>query len=594
MEIKASRALKLVYCLTLVGIVPVGFVASSGWIGLLFGVSLFRPGLLFPVFLLLLITYRIVSVFRNPIALDVHVTGVFSRAIRAIAVSLMWTGLLSITGLFFVKPITLTIFHSAGDAGIGYFVVGAFLIMLAALGIVGTAVFEIIRVRGVRFREGAGCSAPSPSKGVKPVKSRLKFTQSVSALAVLVAMGFTLHAIAGNILWDAISRNDMGNAKILITIGADVNQKNSLGNPLLHHAVSSGNPELVELLVSKGADVNAKGQFDRVALHYANKKGVAAILLAHGAIVDAPTNYGETPLHWAAQGVNGLGKQVDLVGFANVLISHGADVNRKTGEGRSYKTPLNYAAESNNIPVAKLLIARGADVEGRGSSPLSSAGANGDYVEIAQLLVEHGAKTNAPSPTGWYPLQTAAGRGNIKVTNYLLAQGADPNAADQAGFTALYSAAGSDYGLSTAEALLRHGANPNAKNMHGGTALHQAASQGAVKVMQLLLANLADVNAATNDGYTPLHGAVSYGKNETRRSAVEVLLKSGANGNAKTSRDGETPFHKAISRGDVEIVKLLLDYGADVNAVSKFGVTSLYFARNSEAISKLLKERGAK
>ena len=420
------------------------------------------------------------------------------------------------------------------------------------------------------------------------------FGRLIYILTALMALALIPPAHAESFLWDAISSNDIGKAKILIALGADINQKNRYGNPIIHHAVSGGNPELVELLISKGAVVNAKGQFDRVALHYANKKGMAKILLSHGATVDAPTNYGETPLHWAASGVNGFGKQVDLVEFADVLISHGADVNKKTGEGRSYKTPLNYAAESNNLPVAKLLIARGADVEGGGSSPLSSAGVNGDFVEIAQLLVENGAKVNAPSPTGWYPLMTAAGRGNIKVMNYFLAQGADPNAADRAGLTALYSAAGSDYGLSTAAALLSHGAKPNAKNMHGGTALHQAASQGAIKVIELLLANKADVNAGNNEGYTPLHGAISYGKNDTRKTVVEILLKGGANVNAKTTRDGETPFHKAIARGDVEIVKLLLNYGADVNSVSKYGVSTLYFARNSPVVLELLKEHGAK
>lgn len=409
---------------------------------------------------------------------------------------------------------------------------------------------------------------------------------------VFVVLALTSSAQAESFLWDSVSNNDIGRAKTLIARGADVNQKNSYGNPIILHAVSIGNAELVELLISKGADVNAKGQFDRVALHFANKKGMAKILLAHGATVEPPTNFGETPLHWAAHGINSMGKQVDLVEFAETLIKHGANVNKRAGQGRSYRTPLSYAAESNNLAVAKLLISYGADVDdgGGGVSPLSAAGANGDFVEMAQLLVENGAKLDSPSP----PLIFSAGRGNIKVTNYLLAQGANPNAADKNGVTALYSAAGSDYSLSAAEALLRNGANPNVKNMHGRTALHQAASQGAVKVMELLLANRADVNAATNDGYTPLHGAVSYGNNVARRSAVEVLIKSGANVNARTSRDGETPFHKAISRGDIEIVKLLLDYGADVNAVSKFGVTSLYFARNSEAITKLLKERGAK
>jgi ankyrin repeat protein len=126
------------------------------------------------------------------------------------------------------------------------------------------------------------------------------------------------------------------------------------------------------------------------------------------------------------------------------------------------------------------------------------------------------------------------------------------------------------------------------------TALHQAASQGAIKMMELLLANRADVNAASNSGYMPLHGAVSYGNMDTKKLKVEILLKSGANVNAKTSSDGETPLHKAISRGDIEIVKLLLNYGADVNAKSKYGVTALHFARNSNAIAQLLVEHGAK
>ena len=168
--------------------------------------------------------------------------------------------------------------------------------------------------------------------------------QLIYLLASLILLVFIPSAHAESFLWDAISTKNIGKAKALIAFGADVNQKKRYGNPIIHHAVSVGDPEIVELLISKGADVNAKGQFDRVALHYANKKGIAKILLAHGAIVDAPNNYGETPLHWAAEGVNGLGKQVDLVEFAKVLLAHGADVNKKTGKGRSYQVPLNYAA----------------------------------------------------------------------------------------------------------------------------------------------------------------------------------------------------------------------------------------------------------
>lgn len=382
-------------------------------------------------------------------------------------------------------------------------------------------------------------------------------------LTALMTLALIPPAQAESNLWDAISNNDIGKAKTLIALGSDVNQKNRYGNPIIHHAMSSGNAELVELLISKGAYINAKGQFDRVALHYANKKGMAKILLAHGAVVDAPTNYGETPLHWAAQGVNSFGKQVDLIEFAETLIANGADVNKKTGEGRSYITPLTYAAGANNLPVARVLLAHGADVEGGGSSPLSYAGSNGDFVEMAQFLVENGAKVNQPSPSGWYPLMTAAGRGNIKVTNYLLAQGANPNATDKNGLTALYSAAGSDYGASAAETLLKHGANIDATYLSGLTALHQAASQGAKKVIEVLLAHGANVDAKTDSGHTPLFMAIRLGAVQKGGHGVaEILLKKGANPMAKTSNVLETPFHEAILRGDIELVKMLIAYGA--------------------------------
>lgn len=382
-------------------------------------------------------------------------------------------------------------------------------------------------------------------------------------LALLMAITFMPAAQAGSLLWDAITYNDIGKAKELIASGADVNQKNGLGNPIIHHAVSKGNPELIELLISKGADVNAKGQFDRVALHYANKKGMAKILLEHGAIVDAPTNFGETPLHWAAQGVNGFGKQVDIVEFAETLIANGADINMKTGKGRSFAVPLNYAAGSNNLPVAKLLINNGADLGGHSSSLLSSA----ISLEMAQLLVENGVDVNVPGSNGQYPLHAASSRCNSKIIDFLISSGADPNVKDSNGITPLYFSASSDYCVTSVETLLSHGAEVNAKVR--GSALHQAATQGATEVMKVLIANKADVDARDSYGYTPLHTAIQLGGvNKGGRVVAELLLKNGADPNARNTRDHSTPFRQAISRENIELVKLLLLHGAEVSLLT--------------------------
>jgi ankyrin repeat protein len=209
---------------------------------------------------------------------------------------------------------------------------------------------------------------------------------------------------------------------------------------------------------------------------------------------------------------------------------------------------------------------------------------------MAQLLVDNGAGVNTRSTVGWYPLHSAANRGNIKVTNYLLARGANPNTVSGNGYTALYMAAGSDYGATAAEALLNYGADPNARNASGNTALHQAASQGATQVIEILLAHKADINAANNNGYVPLLGAISYGMKNGRRP-VEVLVNNGANLNVESDR-GETPLSNAIWRGDIEVVKLLIAHGANVNS-NKHGVSPLYLARDSKEITELLKEHGA-
>lgn len=153
MEIKAGRIFKITYCLALIGIILTGVIASSGWIGLAFGGGLFRAGLIIPDILILLIGCRIVIVAFNPTALDIYSHGRFAKVARSIGVFLIYVGVLAMIGMFFVKPITLLIFNSAGDGGVGYFVVGIYLILIACLAIPGIICFEITRLVGTQSRQ---------------------------------------------------------------------------------------------------------------------------------------------------------------------------------------------------------------------------------------------------------------------------------------------------------------------------------------------------------------------------------------------------------------------------------------------------------
>ena len=105
------------------------------------------------------------------------------------------------------------------------------------------------------------------------------------------------------------------------------------------------------------------------------------------------------------------------------------------------------------------------------------------------------------------------------------------------------------------------------------TPLHLAAFKGYKDVVELLLANKAEVNAKDNNGQTPLHVAALKG----HKDVAELLLANKAEVNAKDN-NGETPLHLAALSGHKDVVELLLANKAEVNAKDNDGQTPLHVA----------------
>jgi ankyrin repeat protein len=144
---------------------------------------------------------------------------------------------------------------------------------------------------------------------------------------------------------DAAQNGDIEKVEALLKKTPDlVSDRDSCGQTALHWAVSSRQKEIVTLLIADKADVNAKSNSGQTPLHYAvafcfGDTNMVDLLLVNKADVNAKDNSGKTPLHMAA-----------LYGFKDIaalLIANRADVNAKDNNGQ---TPLAAALNTNSLP----------------------------------------------------------------------------------------------------------------------------------------------------------------------------------------------------------------------------------------------------
>jgi len=214
--------------------------------------------------------------------------------------------------------------------------------------------------------------------------------------------------------------------------------------------------------------------------------------------------------------------------------------------------PLIAATMLDDIEIVKNLIDLGADihVNNLGVTALLKACANGD-IPMAELLISKGADIEQKNADGANCLFMAASYGHADVIEYLIRKGSSPNAQRETGYSALMAASGRGH-YDVVNVLLNNNADPNYSAPDGATALHSASGFGWDKIAKLLLSKKANVNAVDEDGYTPLHFACLDGYINT----VKVLLQAGANKNLKTNK-GKTPSDIAQKYGYLKIVELL-------------------------------------
>jgi ankyrin repeat protein len=268
------------------------------------------------------------------------------------------------------------------------------------------------------------------------------------------------------------------------------------------------------------------------------------------------------------------------------------------------------AVRSNDLARVKTLVGSAAEANAKdeqGDSPLLYSAAVGS-VDVMKYLLDKGADVNAQNPFGTTALMISAT--DIAKVRLLVERGADVNRASKQGRTALSIAAMSDQSSEIVRYLAAKGADLQAKDAFGNTILTAAAMGNDLNTLRIALDAGVDVNTAGVTGVTPLMLSAGYHAN---LPATKMLLAKGAKVNAVASsptlfplddpKSGPialhnfTPLLLAMPHASPEVVKTLLDAGADINAKDSRNMTPLMFAvatsHQNPAVIRMLIDRGA-
>jgi ankyrin repeat protein len=461
----------------------------------------------------------------------------------------------------------------------------------------------------------------------------MRFTCAVLSAVLLQAVGFG----ADTRVAEAAMHEDNAAVRALLQQKADVNAALPDGATALHWAVQSDDLETVGLLIDAGANVKAKDRYGFTPLYFAATNGNAAIirkLLEAGADPNAADASGETALMTATRSGN-----ADAL---KALLQNGASVNAK--DAVTQQTALMWAVRSNSAAPVQLLVEYGAEINARtreGKKPAArppGAGGGSHGVGIVRSgWPEQGFQTETPG--GMTPLLYAARDGRIDIARLLVAAKANVQQTDVNGIAPLLMAITNNH-LDVAKFLLEKAANPNAADWWGRTPLyatveirnrdygrnneHDVDRAAALELIKMLLDRGANVHARTKEVppirrfITPL-GDLSWvdftGQTAFLRAALagditlmRLLLDKGADANI-ASFAGTTPLMAAAGvnwmggqtfteskEALMEAVQLCLDKGADVNAKNSMGVTAVIGAANrgSDDILELLVKKGAR
>jgi uncharacterized protein len=409
-------------------------------------------------------------------------------------------------------------------------------------------------------------------------------------------------------------RRDAARLKQLISAKADVNAAQADGTTALHWAAYHGDIASADALLRARANpsvVTGTGMTPLALACEAGNADLVRLLLKRRADPNQTLGNGETPLMMAAR--------TGRVPVIELLLKRGAKIDAR--EKLRGTTALMWAAANSNTDAVRLLIAKGADINARsatvapGRKPYLADSGRARIQEFIDGVGQGGTVVEVDAPDAKSPADPVAREAahrrleaEREVAKRTISSFPAPDSGRRpekqfGGLTPLLFAA-REGNLETLKVLLEAGADVNQKSEYGWTALLVATHNRYYQLGAYLLEHGADPNIANEGGWTPLYIAtdnrnIEAGDYPTRKpdmdhlDYIKRLLAARANPNLRMRsstetrtvfthqwllEEGATPFLRAAQSGDLVLMKLLLEHGADPSIATDHNVTPLMVA----------------
>lgn len=338
--------------------------------------------------------------------------------------------------------------------------------------------------------------------------------------------------------------------------------------------------EVVKQKISEGNDPTSfnSAAFDATSLAILNGapyQTIVYLLSIEGNQVNKITHDKRTYLFWAGMQSN--------IPIAKYLIDKGADVNVKDDK---FATPILFAAArgNTNTQFYDLLIENGANIKetnGQGANALLLSLPHFNHLAQADYFIKKGLSLKSVDKNGNNAIFYASYNGNKDIVNQLIRKKINVKAlnkkAENVMFAAAEGARNKQNNVDFFIFLEKLGINPNQKNTHGLTPLFVVSAKNKdANVISYFIKKGNEVNQTNQKGNTPLINASL----KNTLEVITLLVNANADVNAK-NEEGFSPLTQAVMGNSASVVSYLLQKGADVKVKDIKGNSLAYYLVDS-------------